>query len=320
VAVPAAVSQAMPRPYAPAIRRANRGAWSAGSGGATLARRVAATAALLAVACSSGPGDRGASLGPAGAAGGAATTVAPPTTAGPSPVEARDPAALAGELATVEVAIRDPATPPARLGELGRRQQDLYRLLATDATGAEAVRARVPASVAGAVEANLTAGVELRALLPPDPGVLPDWTIVAPPPVEELLAAYRAAEAATGVPWEYLAAIHLVETRFSRIRGNSTAGAQGPMQFLPATWARYGQGGDIADTDDAIAAAGRLLAANGAPDRVEGALRAYNPSDHYVAAVKAYAGVMAADERAILGYHGWQVYYFDTLLPVGYGG
>ncbi len=50
------------------------------------------------------------------------------------------------------------------------------------------------------------------------------------------------------------------------------------------------------------------------------ALFAYNPSDHYVKAVTAYAGVMAADERAYFAYHGWQVYYGDRLLPEGFVG
>ena len=37
--------------------------------------------------------------------------------------------------------------------------------------------------------------------------------------------------------------INLVETRFNRLRNNSSAGAQGPMQFMPATWRAYGLGG-----------------------------------------------------------------------------
>ncbi len=47
----------------------------------------------------------------------------------------------------------------------------------------------------------------------------------------------REAEAATGVGWNYLAAVNLIETRLGSIAGTSTAGAQGPMQFLPSTGA-----------------------------------------------------------------------------------
>src|SRR3712207_536212 len=83
---------------------------------------------------------------------------------------------------------------------------------------------------------NLTASAELTRLNPPPKPQPPAWRIVAPAPASELLGHYRAAEAAVGVPWQYLAAIHLVETRMGRIRGVSVAGAQGPMQFLPSTW------------------------------------------------------------------------------------
>ena len=142
---------------------------------------------------------------------------------------------------------------------------------------------------------------------------------MAPLPAAELLAEYRAAEAATGVPWQYLAAVHFVETRMGRIRGNSVAGAQGPMQFIPSTWEIYGAGGDINDTHDAILAAARLLRANGAPSDMASALYAYNPSRRYVRAVTSYAEQMMADERAYLGYYHWQVYYGGRLLPEGYG-
>ena len=63
---------------------------------------------------------------------------------------------------------------------------------------------------------------------------LPAWRIVRPEPADELLDAYRDAEAEFGIPWKYLAAINLVETGIGRIRGTSIAGAQGPMQFMPA--------------------------------------------------------------------------------------
>lgn len=108
-----------------------------------------------------------------------------------------------------------------------------------------------------------------------------------------------------------------------RIRGTSVAGAQGPMQFLPSTWSRYGGGGDIDSNRDSILAAARMLAANGAPGDMAAALFRYNPSRHYVVAITAYASVMRAEERAYRGYYHWQVYYRmpdgDRLLPVGYG-
>jgi membrane-bound lytic murein transglycosylase B len=90
------------------------------------------------------------------------------------------------------------------------------------------------------------------------------------------------------------------------------------MQFLPPTWRRYGHGGDIQATGDAILAAARLLHANGAPTDMAAALYAYNPSRRYVRAVSAYAGQLRANPRAFLGYYHWQVFYGDTLLPEGY--
>jgi hypothetical protein len=167
------------------------------------------------------------------------------------------------------------------------------------------------------------AGRDLKALggEGPRPRHLPDWRIVSPPPVEVLRAYYGEAEAASGIPWAYLASIHLVETRLGRIRGTSSAGAQGPMQFIPETWARYGQG-DINDNRDAILAAARFLQANGGPGDMSRALFRYNNSNRYVEAVESYAQLMVSDERAFLGYYQWQVYSATTdgtfVLPEGY--
>jgi len=224
---------------------------------------------------------------------------------------------LAAQLTTAETAIRNPATPAGKLPALGDSQQRAYRTLVRQPRLVPKVLAQLPPTLRRTVKANVVAGSELRKLNRPARR-LPRWRIVAPAPVGQLLAAYRAAQAKLGVPWEYLAAIHLVETRTGRIRGTSSAGAQGPMQFLPSTWKRYGHGGDIQATGDAILAAARLLAANGAPADMAAALYAYNPSRRYVRAVSAYASQLRANPRAFLGYYHWQVFYGDTLLPEGY--
>jgi len=223
-------------------------------------------------------------------------------------------------ISDVETAIRNPATPAAALPRLGHTEQVAYRALVIHADWQPDVLARLPASLRTVAEANVAAGTDLRVLSSSESHELPHWHIVAPPPPNDLLADYKGAEASLGVPWQYLAAIHLVETRMGRIRGDSSAGAQGPMQFIPATWDAYGAGGDVNSFHDAILGAARLLRANGALADMANALYHYNPSDRYVRAVTAYAEQMKADERAYLGYYYWQVYYFDTWLPEGWAG
>ncbi len=235
-----------------------------------------------------------------------------------------DPAATAASISRVERALRDPRTKPAEIDRLGWEQQDAYRALSAHPRWVDAVVARVPADVRPIVAANQRAGHDLEELgSGTKPRRLPDWHIVPPLPVDVLRSYYGEAEAATGIPWAYLASIHLVETRLGRIQGTSSAGAQGPMQFIPATWQRYGQG-DINDNHDAILAAGRFLQANGGPGDMNRALFRYNNSNSYVDAVQSYAQLMLSDERAFLGYHGWQVYYATTdatfLLAEGYPG
>jgi membrane-bound lytic murein transglycosylase B len=244
------------------------------------------------------------------------STTAPPQS-GPATTTPAD--RLAAQLTTAETAIRDPATPASKLPALGRSQQRAYRILVRQPRLVPKVLAQLPPRLRRVVRANVVAGSELRKLNGPA-GRLPRWRIVAPAPAGQLLAAYRTAQARLAVPWEYLAAIHLVETRMGRIRGTSSAGAQGPMQFLPSTWTRYGRGGDIQATDDAVLAAARLLRANGAPADMAAALYAYNPSRRYVRAVSAYASQLRTNQRAFLGYYHWQVFYGDTLLPEGYPG
>jgi soluble lytic murein transglycosylase-like protein len=126
------------------------------------------------------------------------------------------------------------------------------------------------------------------------------------PPLGDLVGFYDEAQRRFGIGASYLAAIHLVETKFGRVVSNSVAGAQGPMQFIPSTWAIYGHGGNIRDPHDAILAAARLLRANGAPARYGPALRAYNPSGLYVDAVSRYAREIAKDPYALYFLYCWE--------------
>lgn len=294
---------------------------------------MTALVTVVGAGCGSGGGSRAAHFGATSTTSSTAATAtdagsppAPPTappSSGPVPrTSTGDAASVAASLADAERAIRDPATGTGELEKAGRVQQDAYRALVDHPDWTPQVLRTVPASLQETVRANVSAGTELRALSKPRTA-LPPWRIVAPAPARELLGDYKAAEAALGIPWQYLAAIHLVETRMGRIRGTSVAGAQGPMQFIPATWSRYGNGGDINSNRDAIFGAARLLAANGGPGNMGNALYRYNPTPRYVNAVTAYAGQMRGNERVYLGYYHWQVYYRmvdgDRLLPVGFG-
>ncbi|MCK2216489.1 lytic transglycosylase domain-containing protein [Actinomadura sp. ATCC 31491] len=102
------------------------------------------------------------------------------------------------------------------------------------------------------------------------------------------------------------------ETKFGRVRSDSHAGAQGPMQFMPATWRAYGMGGDIQDPRDAVMAAANYLRATGAPRDYRRALRAYNPSQAYVDAVLLHARQIERDPRAYYAYYNWQVFVITT--------
>jgi len=293
----------------------------------------AAVAALSIAGCSSGGNESAprvnepARAEPERAAVAPATTLPPTTTTrvATSPDQIQAPAdarAMVEALTRVERGLRTDDRDPARLARLGWEQQKAYGTLLARPEWQADVLTALPEDVRPVAQANLDAG---NALSAPDLGPplesLPDWTILVPKPVEQLRAFYDEAEAATGISWTYFAAIHFVETKTGRIRGNSTAGAQGPMQFIPSTWAAYGDG-DIYDDHDAIRAAARFLDAAGGPEDMSRALYAYNPSDAYVTAISKYASVMQADPRAFDGYHAWQVYVSTvdgmTYLPEGW--
>ena len=246
------------------------------------------------------------------------TTTAPP---GP-PVAAADPESLAVQLATAIDGTRNPATPEADLARHAHTEQVVYLALVDRPEWHALVLDRLTPAQRAVAAANLHASTELRLLAPKARDTLPsNWVIQPPAPAAELLGYYREGEAQTGIPWPYLAAINLVETRMGRIHGLSSAGAQGPMQFMPQTWARFGQG-DVNNPRDAILAAARYLKYNNAPVTMDTAIWNYNRSWHYVRAVMTYADQMKADERAFAGYYHWQVYYRTVagpqLLPEGW--
>ena len=243
------------------------------------------------------------------------------TPGGAQPRLASDPAQLADDLVADEQALRNSGTPEDALVAAAHRQQVAYRVIGRHPEWDATIRPRIPASLLDVYDRNVDARRQLQAMSHVK-DTLPAWRIDPPVPADELMGYYHAAEAESGVAWNYLAAINLVETRFGSINGVSTAGAQGPMQFLPSTFASYGQGGDVNSPHDSIMAAGRYLAANGFTNDRDHAIYAYNHAHEYVQAVDQYAALIASDPAAFPTFYRWDVYYVttagDVLLPIGY--
>ncbi|MBV9368030.1 MAG: transglycosylase SLT domain-containing protein [Solirubrobacterales bacterium] len=230
-------------------------------------------------------------------------------------------AQLEADLNLAQKVIDDPTSASGDIETAGQFEQLATAALAREPLATQrATLTGLGRTAAAVLRANLDAATHLARLASPRKA-FPPWRVIAPPAAADLLGYFKAAQAQSGVPWEYLAAIEFVESRFGRVHGLSTAGAQGPMQFLPASWARYGRG-DVNNPRDAIFAAARYLVANGAPDAMANALYHYNPSGDYVSAITDYALRMRADPRAYYGYYWWQVLYARRgrtfVLPVGY--
>jgi len=116
-----------------------------------------------------------------------------------------------------------------------------------------------------------------------------------------------AAQYCRGLSWTVLAAIGQIESADGTNMGPSSAGALGPMQFEPSTWAEWGIDGfgltgtpDVMNPYDAVPSAARMLCADGAAGgghSLYNAIFAYNHADWYVNEVLALAAEYAADSR-----------------------
>jgi len=239
---------------------------------------------------------------------------APPPNA-PLPTGA---AAIARDLAATTQAVHagvedwraeETARQPRELLLWALHQQRLYLALGlARAAVVERVVARLPSALRPESGDVLLARRSLVRLTPPTTRPLSAYRTGPAEPAARLLGYYRQAQRRFGVQWNVLAAVNFVESAFGKLRSTSTAGAQGPMQFLPSTWRAYGLGGDVHDPHDAILGAANYLRASGAPTNLRRALFAYNRSTLYVDAVLAYARVMRRDVRTFYGFHSWQVF------------
>lgn len=162
-------------------------------------------------------------------------------------------------------------------------------------------RAEIRAQRSASGEENMQAGRELE---------IARQSIIARP-VEEIsarayLRLYKQAAREYGFAedWYILAAIGKVESNHGENMGPSSAGALGPMQFIPSTWEFAGLDDDgvknVIDPEDAIPATAGYLRDGGAPGDWYAALYSYNHADWYVREVLSVAEgyrQLAGDDR-----------------------
>jgi membrane-bound lytic murein transglycosylase B len=236
--------------------------------------------------------------------------VAAPPPGAPIP---RDPAALATRL---ETTTHDLTAAVDRWRASGARrapedvtlnalyQQRIVILLSEKRRLATAVLRRI--SDPRPLRSELLARRELGGLSRPRP--LSAFRTGSAEPARRLRGYYLEAQRRFGVGWQVLAAVNYVESAFNKLRNASSAGAQGPMQFIPSTWRAYGLGGNVHDPHDAILGAANYLHANGAPHNYRRALFHYNPSRPYVDAVLRFASGIRSDPRAYYVLYSRQVF------------
>ncbi|HEY0936089.1 MAG TPA: lytic transglycosylase domain-containing protein, partial [Trebonia sp.] len=260
------------RPWTPPATAASTSVWSAFQAGALVTTAAAAARAHL---------DRGAAYPVAAAVSGRITD---------------------GGTALLGISGVDGVVSQAEGNRLGLLR-DVAVLVNAPAADATVLTARVRAALGGGARVVRLVPAAVSASLPVDP---------APPsgrPASYLqLFQASAAKYCPGLSWTVLAAIGQIESADGQNVGPSTAGALGPMQFLPSTWAAWGTDGfgdtgapDILNPFDAVPSAARLLCADGAATGAPGlrqAIFAYNHADWYVDEVLSLAAEYAQEYRS----------------------
>ena len=218
------------------------------------------------------------------------------------PAVATTPAAIVQQLHADERGLANAASAAAFARFASERQLTLRWLGRHPAIGAEVVK------LAPNERDDIQARIDLQKLADATSPLKAPPRIGPAAPEASLRSWYTEAQRRFGVRWQLLAAINLVESAFGRVRNTSVAGAQGPMQFEPATWRAYGLGGDVYDPHDAILGAANYLRANGGRTDERRALIHYNHSPLYVDAVLRYAHRIATLRTAFAEYYAWRVF------------
>jgi membrane-bound lytic murein transglycosylase B len=275
-------------------------------------RRLAAAAALVGLAAVAGCSDRTEpSAAPlSGESAHVSTGVAQIEVFTFRPTQAASgPHDLARRLRIAEQVLHGQHEPARQLDEAAFEAQLRYRQLARNPSWVPRVIAALPADHRAEARLQVEARQRLRSVLTALSPDVPAWNVAAPAPAADLVRFYKEAAQRYGLDWQLLAAVNFVESAFGKVQGLSTAGAQGPMQFMPDTWRQYGLGGDVHDPHDAILGAANYLHASGAPRDLRLALHHYNPSRAYVDAVLRYARQMHAHFYEL---YSWQVFVKTT--------
>lgn len=292
--------------------------------------RLLLVALLIGSSCSLGETGR-----PEGArvAGGPSPSPSPTVTSAPEATKTfapppekplpHEPGRLAGELSRVDDALKKSvpswltsgrARPPTVVVLQSLYQQRIYRLMSRNTRLGNGTLRRLDGVLGRSARRIVGAHRELRGLVEPLPANFTFPTGRAKP-AEDLLRYYKAARRRFGVNWRVLAAVNYVETKFGKVKATSSAGAKGPMQFMPSTWRAYGLGGKVRNDRDAIMGAANYLSASGAtrgPAGLRRALWAYNHSGHYVRSVLAYMRYIKSRIRHYYTLYNWQVYVVTT--------